>query len=267
MPDGLAVGVSYGDNSPWHRREIATAVRSLLPEDVHCAAGLIANVRGQLFTSEELALEKASAVRRSEFLAGRTFARQALTSLGLPPAPLPRARDRRPIWPRGYIGSISHSRTACVCIAARRQSYIGLGVDIERSDPLKSHLYYLIGRSEERESFHIPVAYEDLLVDRGKLTFSIKEAVYKACCSVSRQSLSFQDVSVDIGHGVFAAKLTKTVPHLIDHKVVYGRWAICNGHTVATLAIPAGLSRIRPVPTSTYARKVAASKAFDNHPI
>ena len=43
---------------------------------------------------------------------------------------------RLPIWPRGYLGSISHSGGLCVAHVGRRSDLLGIGVDVERPNAL-----------------------------------------------------------------------------------------------------------------------------------
>src|SRR5208283_1858886 len=56
------------------------------------------------------ALERATAKRVGEFLAGRFCARAAIEALaGAPVELLPRGPDGCPVWPPGLVGSISHT--------------------------------------------------------------------------------------------------------------------------------------------------------------
>lgn len=239
MPDIAAFGSKLIQRAAGHQTDLVVALQSQLPDSISIAGGPILSARGPLFPNEETAIGNAAPARRAEFVAGRTFARQALSSLGLPPAPIPRASDRRPIWPQGYVGSISHSRTMCICLAANQQSQVALGIDVESLVPLKASLYRVIGRAEECDTFHDPLSFNDLSVDRGKLTFSIKEAIYKAYNPITCYRLGFHDVSVSISRGGFTARLAGAVPRLLGRNTMDGRWIAANNHIVAALALPA----------------------------
>jgi enterobactin synthetase component D len=68
--------------------------------------------------------------RRREFWMGRSAARRALRELGAGDGPI--LRDgRRPIFPSGVTGSISHSAGVAVAIVASVGPVRGLGIDLE----------------------------------------------------------------------------------------------------------------------------------------
>ncbi len=66
--------------------------------------------------------------RLAEFLAGRMLAARGMAALGLPPQPVAIAADRRPVFPHGLTGSISHARGLVACLVTRDADP---GVDIE----------------------------------------------------------------------------------------------------------------------------------------
>src|SRR5438876_615194 len=72
-----------------------------------------------LFGEERALVAGASPVRRREFTAGRVCARDALQQLGGPRCAILRDPSRAPIWPEGFVGSISHAAGYCVAAAAR----------------------------------------------------------------------------------------------------------------------------------------------------
>jgi len=63
-----------------------------------------------LWPEERAIVALATDERRREFAAGRSRARELLGRLGFAPVPILRTGDRTPLWPRGAIGSIAHSR-------------------------------------------------------------------------------------------------------------------------------------------------------------
>jgi 4'-phosphopantetheinyl transferase EntD len=63
------------------------------------------------------------------------YAKHALAKFNMYDMDLPVGNDRSPIWPLGFIGSITHVRDAsegfCAAAVARSTDFIGLGVDTE----------------------------------------------------------------------------------------------------------------------------------------
>jgi len=215
------------------------SLRKLLPSDVAIAGGGIIGDHTSLFAAEHTSIAGAAAVRQAEFAAGRTYARAALRTLGCSDQPILSAQDRRPIWPAGFTGSISHSRTLCVAIVACRQSYTSLGVDVEPAIPLKPILYSAVGRQEERQDFACPINTPMGMVDRGKLVFAIKEAVFKAYYPVTRFWLDFQHAMVDIDKHTqrFTVHLVEEVPEFPGAPTLTGRWSLFDGHILVALAL------------------------------
>lgn len=127
--------------------------------------------------------------RRNDFLAGRVCAAAALEAAGAGRAGyVPRADDGLPVWPSGWLGSISHSAgwaAAAVASATRCQA---LGLDIqERVSPrVMTEVLPLI--ASEPELARASPYFER----RSALTllFSAKEALYKALHPLVR---TFQD--------------------------------------------------------------------------
>ncbi len=76
-------------------------------------------------------LTTAVAKRRSEYLAGRWCAREALAMLGVPGLPA-LGRDRSPQWPGGTLGSITHSQGIAEVMVADAHHWLAVGLDTER---------------------------------------------------------------------------------------------------------------------------------------
>ncbi len=219
---------------------VPECIGSMLPEDVSVFGGLVSEGLGLLFDVDREAISNSVPVRRAEFTAGRTFARKALGALGCRPLPIPKAQDRRPLWPEGYLGTITHSQDICVTAAAKSCSYSGLGIDIELATELEEGLYELIGLPHERAAFPQPVKAGDMSVDRAKLIFSIKETIFKAYNPFMGRWLDFLEASVEIEEdgGRFQATLCGGAPSMPGHPVLRGHWMLEDGYILATLAVP-----------------------------
>jgi 4'-phosphopantetheinyl transferase EntD len=85
-----------------------------------------------LFSEEEAYIARDVASRKREFRAGRNASREALAMLGYKePVVILRDSFRRPLWPAGVVGSISHTTNCCIEVVAHSNDYRGVGVDVE----------------------------------------------------------------------------------------------------------------------------------------
>lgn len=69
--------------------------------------------------------------RSSEFIAGRLLAKNALISEGSISTYVRIGESNEPIWPQGFIGSISHKDSNVICAAANKDKVESIGIDIE----------------------------------------------------------------------------------------------------------------------------------------
>jgi 4'-phosphopantetheinyl transferase EntD len=162
-----------------------------------------------------------------EFALGRTCARDALALLDGPRAAIPMGRFRDPVWPFGYVGSITHSHGFCAAavakVACEGGNIIGIGIDCEPAAPLPNELPGLVCSADEcawLKSHHL----RDVPWDR--LFFSAKESVYKALFPTTHRYLEFRDVGIcfDSSSQSFEVSLP-SLPALRPHALV-GRYQI-----------------------------------------
>jgi len=219
---------------------LRAALASMLPTDIAHAAGRIGRVDAALFEIERAAIARAVPRRRAEFQAGRALARRALRDLGVADQPIPIGPDRRPLWPRGVVGAITHTRDLAVVAVARSDAYLGLGLDLEPALPLETSLLALVGRPEELDGPKIVMASRTDSIDRGKLIFCVKEAVFKAVYPTTLTWFDFQDavVTIDPGAQSFAARLIGDVPSIPGHPCIEGRFTLAAGHIVVVTVLP-----------------------------
>lgn len=213
--------------------------RSLAP--VAIQAGLIggfANV--ELFPEERPAIATAAPRRLATFRAGRGCARAALRELGSPEIAIPSAPSGAPVWPAGFVGSIAHTNEIAAAVVAPSSAVRGLGLDVETSDPLDSvGMLQLVCRPDELIAAHDASTGENL--QRGKLIFAIKEAVYKLYSPLTGAFLEFHDlaVSLDEPAGMFLAHLADPQrPPVANARSITGVFARAGGLIVALASIP-----------------------------
>ena len=171
---------------------IRNAFRLLLPGGVAVSVGCIAGSSSTLDESERPATARMSPQRLREFTQGRAEARAALGALGAPTGPLPMGTDRAPIWPPGYVGSISHAGDIAVAAVASRGQIAAVGVDLEPAVPLEPELLSRVCRPEELARLRaVPTP-----ALHAKLIFSAKESVYKCLAPVLGLFFEFADLEI-----------------------------------------------------------------------
>jgi 4'-phosphopantetheinyl transferase EntD len=160
----------------------------------------------QLMPEERATVARAVPARVLEFAAGRTCARTALGRLGCPPVAIPVGAQREPIWPTGFIGSITHCQGHCAAAVARRelegsQPITSLGLDAEPALPLPAEVVEMVCSPAERD--WIGRQGQDAL-PWDRLVFSAKESVFKCVFPLERRFLEFDEVEITFtGAGQF----------------------------------------------------------------
>lgn len=155
-----------------HASPLLHLLARIAPPGTACSAGKIGDLPPSPYPEEETEIRDVAAGRRREFRAGRFHARQALISLAVRAQPIARQPSRAPRWPHGHVGSISHSSSLCVAVAAQQRRLATLGIDIEPLAPLSPRLAAaILAPGESCDG-----------VEHGLLrVFAAKEAVFKAC--------------------------------------------------------------------------------------
>ncbi|MFE4870898.1 4'-phosphopantetheinyl transferase [Streptomyces sp. NPDC056682] len=149
-----------------------------------------------LHPEEERLLDALPAGQRPDFVAGRLAAARALAALGTE-GPVLRA-GRRPLFPTGVRGSISHCTGHIgVCIASTNPAVAATGIDLERTDRLSRGAARLVCTPREREW----IARARRPESRLSVLFSAKEAIYKALSGLSPRDPVFHDVELRVSHG------------------------------------------------------------------
>ncbi len=164
----------------------------LFPDEVRSVFSEAVPANVDLYPEEERFTKQMVARRLQEFQHGRSCARLALSMLGQPPGPVGRGKHREPLWPAGFIGSISHAGDHAAAAVAATDLFLGIGLDMEFADPIEDCLIASICRPEEigRVDDGEDIGY------RAKLLFSIKESIYKCMWPLIRQFVDFTEIEV-----------------------------------------------------------------------
>ena len=136
--------------------------------------------------------------------AARIVARTLLSRFGHAPSAIPKSTAGMPVWPDGIVGSLAHDATVAIAAMSLQRDFQSIGIDIEPAEPLTSDLMDIVATAAERERIQ-----DDPL--RGRLLFSIKEAVYKAVYPLDRMFLDHHDVEVSLADGAATVRNGRVV--------------------------------------------------------
>jgi enterobactin synthetase component D len=163
-------------------------------------------------------LRGATPRRLATYAAGRHCAMRALAAAGSPDwlRPIDRAPDGAPLWPRGYVGSISHTDAYALAIVAPTTHVRSLGVDCERvitDDEVEGIARAAIPEIEQvsvQERARHPISPAALVT----LAFSAKESLYKCLRPLVGAYFDFTDahvVRVDVGARRLTLRLVRAL--------------------------------------------------------
>ena len=194
--------------------QLALAIDAVAMPGVLIGHRLIAEGDDLALLPEEMAAFAGSVIKvRRASGAARIVARQLMSRLGRAPQPIPRSTAGMPVWPGGIVGSLAHDARIAVAVMARQDDFLGVGVDIEPAEPLAADLLDIVATPAERQGI-------DGDPNRGRLLFSIKEAVYKAVYPLDRTFLDHHDVEVSLSAGTAMVRGGRVVPfrvHIASH--------------------------------------------------
>jgi 4'-phosphopantetheinyl transferase EntD len=189
---------------------------------------------------EATAILAAVPSRRREFALGRWCAREALAALGVSPQPIPVGFQRRPIWPAGVVGSITHCRGFVAAVVAPSSELRAIGFDAEPAVPLDADLVPMIFTAQD-------VAWisrdpQPPAPGWPKLFFSAKESVHKCISPLFGRTLDFLDVRlhVDARGSTFTVESANTHETAgIDLGALEGRFTIADGRVFTSVIVRA----------------------------
>lgn len=139
-------------------------------------------------------LNKAIEKRKAEYIAGRYCAHQSLTQLsGHSPVAIDNTEDRSPVWPEGYVGSITHSKGFASAVVAKQKDIRSIGIDSEKfisektANNIQTHIL------TETETFADNVCVSDDFITYLTIVFSAKESLFKSLHPLTKQFFDFRD--------------------------------------------------------------------------
>lgn len=158
-------------------------------------------------------LKSASSKRQQEYLLGRFCSLMALRKLGFNLYyEVSSDDDGAPIFPEGFVGSITHSHEIVTAVCAKTSSYLGIGIDVQKVMPIKT---YKSIKSKILTTFELDLSIEEWSeAEFLTLIFSFKESIYKCLRPLAGRYFGFQDAkitSIDTEKNIIQYELIKTI--------------------------------------------------------
>jgi 4'-phosphopantetheinyl transferase EntD len=178
-----------------------------------------------LLAGERSVVANAVPKRVAEFAAGRVCARYALAELGHVDFELLRSADRRPLWPDGIAGSITHTDRYCGAAVGRKSAISSIGIDTEEIARMDDSIFRAISTPEEQSRL------EGIDPSRRQramaLVFSAKEAFYKCYAGAGGEMLGFREIALRFHEDGFSVEPQRALrPFRICVALPTGRYEI-----------------------------------------
>jgi enterobactin synthetase component D len=183
-------------------------------------------------------LAEAVPMRRAAHLAGRICAREALRAAGAAEHMVGRDRSGAPIWPAGYLGSITHAGQLAAAAVIRADACRGLGLDYEicMTGEVAEEISDLVLRPADRKGI---AALAGVSFEGGAtLVFSLKESLYKAIAPSLGTFTGFEDAELaSIGDGRARLRLVRRLSDALPDGTEVDCVYALSGGVVRTLAV------------------------------
>lgn len=177
--------------------------------------------------------------RKIEYSTGRKCALEAIQLVDPSWSVVPGIhKDGSPQWPKGFTGSITHSRGIVLAIVGKTSDFDSVGVDIEKI-VLTERAAKLISRiATEYRTFN-NISQSVLF----SIIFSGKEALFKALYPLTRNRFYFKDaeiISIDMENYSWQIKLLKNLSEThIAGNIYKGIFFIKHRYIVSLVCIKA----------------------------
>jgi 4'-phosphopantetheinyl transferase EntD len=214
-------------------------IEQILPRSVRVGEAFSDRPGVVLYPEESAVIVRAVEKRRREFATVRGCARDALSALGIEPAPIVPGLRGAPAWPAEVVGSMTHCAGYRAAVVARKVDLRSVGIDAEINQPLPPGMLERISLPEEREQL-AELADGDLSTER--LLFCVKETVYKTWFPLTHRFLDFHEASVALRRdGTFTAVLRLDGPAEATSwpNDFSGRWLAANGLVLSASSVAA----------------------------
>lgn len=165
----------------------------------HAAVGRVQDHRSGLSADERGHIGRAVESRQFAYSTGRHLAKRALLELGVEVSSIPTHASRRPLWPDGVVGSITHSRRYAIAVVGVRSGLAGMGVDLEMAGRVTEDIAETVMSRNERDwcqGLSLRGASGSCPPTAYTANFSAKEAVFKAVNPIVGLMVGFREVEI-----------------------------------------------------------------------
>lgn len=185
-------------------------------------------------------LERAVDKRKSEFLAGRFCAKQALAALDVHNFAVVAGKNRCPQWPGGIKGAITHSNSKALVAVTNRSDVLGIGIDIENimTESTMNNVKSAIVHGDENAFLS---GGDFTAAEATSLIFSIKESFFKAAYPSTGRYFDFDAVTItklDRNTGQFTLTVNEDLNPQVRPGMSYcGRFVFIEAQVLSLLLI------------------------------
>lgn len=222
-------------------RDATIALRRLLPSSVavDCRSDND-RTEGAIEPTAEMTVNAGSA-RIAEFRTGRGCARRALDQLGEPQTDIPIGSGGQPLWPPGFVGSLSHCAGLRAAAVARLHTVRSIGIDVELNRPLLPIVVATITRDGEASMIR-DLALRNPAVAWSAVLWSAKESIFKAWYPLTEQWRDYTKcaVTIRLANGSFRGRMIEATGRVTaaDIPLVFsGRWTTVGAHILTAVVV------------------------------
>ncbi len=175
--------------------------------------------------------------RIGEFAAGRRCAARALHEAGADDVVVGVGEGREPLWPSGFVGSITHTADRACAAVASKLHLRSIGIDFERifdDEALRDAAPQTL--LERERSLGGPWTEKE----RATIVFSAKESLYKCLYPLARLFFDFTEAEVEriAPSGTFQLRLLRDLGDAFARGSEFeGRFAVVDGHVHTALEL------------------------------
>ena len=165
----------------------------------HAAVGRVQDHLSALSVEEREHIGRAVESRQFAYSTGRYLAKSALADIGVEVSSIPTHASRRPLWPDGVVGSITHSRRYAMAVVGVRSGLAGIGVDFEVAGRVTEDIAETVMSADERDwcqALSLRGASGSCPRTAYTANFSAKEAVFKAVNPIVGLMVGFREVQI-----------------------------------------------------------------------
>jgi enterobactin synthetase component D len=134
-------------------------------------------------------------LRQSIFDMGRACAAELLADLGSCETSVAMAADRSPVWPQGYVGSITHTDDLLGVAVAQRKDFRSIGIDAEtiiQPETTAEIDDLCMGERERSLRDSVEISHQTF----SSLCFSAKESFFKCLYPLTGVWFDFRDAEI-----------------------------------------------------------------------